>query len=47
MLAEARRLVAEFYAPYNKELARLTGDPRYLEWNKDAGVGAAAAAAAV
>lgn len=24
-----------WFAPHNRELATLTGDGRYLEWNKD------------
>ena len=31
---EARRLLAELYAPYNTLLAKLTGDARYEKWNQ-------------
>lgn len=30
MLPETRRLVQDFYDPYNRELAQLLGDPRYI-----------------
>ena len=35
MLPDARALMADFYAPYNAALADLTGDVRFLEWNKN------------
>jgi len=33
MAGETRRLLTEFYAPWNAELAGMLGDERYLRWN--------------
>ncbi len=31
---EARRLLMDLYRPYNSLLAKITGEPRFEEWNK-------------
>jgi hypothetical protein len=33
MLDEARRLVMDFYRPWNERLSDLLRDPYYLTWN--------------
>ena len=35
MPAEARRLLLDFYRPHNVRLASLTGNTKFLDWNKD------------
>ena len=35
MLAATRRLLTEFYRPYNEELAELLNSPSYLRWNSE------------
>lgn len=32
-LPARRRALAEFYAPYNRQLAELLGDPSILKWS--------------
>ena len=41
--AATYKRLAQFYAPYNKQLAELTGNPRFLEWGADEQLGGAPA----
>jgi N-acetylgalactosamine 4-sulfate 6-O-sulfotransferase len=36
MLPETRRMVQQFYKPFNERLAKLLGDPYFVLWNQTA-----------